>query len=186
MGAAQPQASRHIEPNDKARVVLSFDARACCGTSSGFPDRYLTSVPERLAEAGIDQQTWMRWVDDYHANVEPESNECCFIFWLILAWCLLIPGIVMTFCCHYGIWSPYHKAARGWLDRVNDELRPRGMLAKWQTMIEQRDRHRVECSTLSFALTEAESQALDNEPSLVQPDCCDCCGFAAIDVDRVV
>jgi len=186
MGAAHPHASRFIIPNSAARVAIEFRPRACCGTSNGFPDEFTTTPPPALEARGVTADDWRAWVNDYESTVAPLSNIVCWVLLLVVAWCLLIPGVIITFCCHYGRWSPFQAAARAWLDRVNERLRPRGMLAKFQTTVEDRYRHRVERSILSFAMTPDEAAVLDNEPVLVRNAACDCLGFAAVDIDRVV
>ena len=191
MGAHPSQLSKHVNPG-KDRVVLDFTPRACCGKATGFTPRDRKNVPPQLLAHGVTPSDWQRWIQSYDEMVTPKSNCCVYIFLIICAWILFIPGLIIWMCCSYFKCSPFQQAVFQWLEHINQrELRHRNMYAKFQTLIIQYGRSRSETTTLSIALNENEAERLMSEPNVVQPDCGECTSCETMqcckwEADRIV
>eukprot|EP00051_Salpingoeca_urceolata_P035618 m.30648 g.30648 ORF g.30648 m.30648 type:complete len:199 (-) comp9501_c0_seq1:169-765(-) len=188
--AASPYSPDHVpmaSTPESSKVPGSGDERfavflKCHGYNRqerGFTEELRSTVPQQLADAGVEQEVWSRFMSEYDRLVVPKSDVAWKHMMLVVAWSFVCPGIVLSCCMKERNFSPLQKGAAEWLELVNAELEPRGMFARFQTHPSPPEKGGREWlppkNIFSVALTSKESAILRDEDFYVncEPTGCD-------------
>jgi hypothetical protein len=152
----------------KNRVLVRYRHSGCCG-SGGLEAS--DNVPLQLRQKGLTQEEWVHFVGEFEQQVpSTEPGVLC----TVLSWAFLVPLF-----CYCQQKTSFNAAVRKWLQEFNEVLVPKGMYAKFQTVMnrgggdDENYNPEESVSWLVIATTHIECAKLKEEAVVWSHDCCD-------------
>jgi hypothetical protein len=144
-----------------SRLIIPFESFS----STGITGEFRTRIPSELIPLGIRESDWLSFVSKIE-NVQKEKGGSCFISFLLAVLIVTIP-ILISKCL------AYQRSIGEVLDEFNQTvLRPKGLLAKFQSNeVHSKDYNEI-INWLAISLTREDALALDQECAFYQPACC--------------
>ena len=126
-------------------------------------------LPVELANAGITNGEWGKWMEAYQRDVSPYESSCQFCTkdcWWLCCGTFCFWGPLYFLCCCPCVTrnDPLQVKMRAWFAIVNADLEPKGMYMKGQTKIGEGKHAGPDTFGLVFALTADEVEKLKQEP----------------------